>query len=76
MTTPLFFELKRYGDFDIPYTDSIWYKVDAPDMELTYHKHGTLLNEMLIEFRKLSGERFSTAKGFDSRSIYIAVRMN
>ena len=67
---PLFFELLRWGDFDMSYTDSIWYKLNASDQELTFHKHGILQNEMLIEFKKLSGEKFSTAKGFSARSIY------
>lgn len=54
----IFFELKTYGDFDIPITDSMWYKENPTDKELTFLKHGILLNELLIEFRKLSGEKF------------------
>ena len=69
-TTSLFFELLRWGDFDMSYTDSIWCKENPSDKELTFHKHGILENEMLIEFRKLSGEKFSTANGFESRSLY------
>lgn len=63
------FELLRWGDFDMSYTDSIWYKESPTDQELTFHRHGVLLNEMLIEFRKLSGEEFKT-DGEAERSIY------
>jgi len=52
------------------YTDSVWCKENATDEELTYYKHGILLNKMLIEFRKLSGEEFKTDKTWDHISIY------
>ena len=70
MTTSLFFELLRWGDFDMSYTDSIWHKENPTDQELTFHKHGILLNEMIIEFRKLSGKKFTMADGLTSRSMY------
>lgn len=59
----IFFELKKYGDFDIPITDSMWYKENPTDQELTFLKHGILLNELLIEFGKLSGEKFKVNEG-------------
>ena len=64
---PLFFELMRWGDFDVPYTDSVWYKAEPTDTELTFHKNGILLNKMLIEFMKLSGCKVSKGETqFDS----------
>ena len=59
------FELLRWGDFDMSYTDSIWYKESPTDQELTFHRHGVLLNEMLIEFRKLSGEDGWRSRAFN-----------
>lgn len=59
----IFFELKTYGDFDIPITDSMWYKENPTDQELTFLKHGVLLNELLIEFGKLSGEKYKVNEG-------------
>lgn len=64
------FELLRWGDFDMSYTDSIWCKENATDEELTFHKHGILLNKMLVEFRKLSDEEFGVDNVFDHSSIY------
>lgn len=48
----IFFQLNRYGDFDIPITDSMWYKENTTDQELTFLKDGTLLNKMIAEFSK------------------------
>lgn len=59
----IFFELKTYGDFDIPITDSMWYKENPTDQELTFLKHGILLNELLIEFGKISGEKYKVNEG-------------
>ena len=59
----IFFQLKTYGDFDIPITDSMWYKENPTSVELGFLKEGKLLDEMVKEFRKLSGEKFSMREG-------------
>ena len=59
----IFFELKRWGDFDIAYTEGFWYKETGQitDEEMTYFRNGVLLTRMLVEFRKLTGEEFGVA---------------
>lgn len=61
----IFFELLRWGDFDMSYTDSVWYKENATDEELMFHKRGILLTKMIVEFRKLSGKEFKTDKSYN-----------
>lgn len=66
---PLFFELMRWGDFDIPYTDSVWYKSELADNEMEFHNKGILLKKMLLEFMQLSGKKVSITTSQTKHSI-------
>lgn len=47
-------EVIKYGDFDMPYTHSIWYK-ELPDGEIGLNKKGLYETEMAKDFKKLTG---------------------